>query len=188
MATEEFPSLSPLLVGVVPGQHPEVLATAASLAAGLGAPLACAYVDEASYVVEWDPARPSHRLSQHPDAPDADIAALTAQLKETIAAAVAGAAAAVTGSGAGTASGAGAPAWTLHTLTGDAARALGRLASELDAPMIIVGTSERGFAHRISEALNGSVGAWLSHHQGRPVLVVPARRAGEPAPGERHGK
>lgn len=182
MATEEPNSLSPLLVGVVPGQHPEVLATAASLAVGLGAPLACAYVDEASYLVEWDPARPPHRLSQHPDAPDADIAALTAGLKETIAAAVTGAAAAATRSGAAV------PPWTLHTLSGDAARALGRLASELDAPMIIVGTSERGFAHRISEALNGSVGAWLSHHQGRPVLVVPARRPGEPAPGERPGK
>jgi hypothetical protein len=25
--------------------------------------------------------------------------------------------------------------------------------------------------------LNGSVGAWLSHHQSRPVLVVPFRMA-----------
>ena len=65
--------------------------------------------------------------------------------------------------------------WTLRTLAGDPARALARLAAETNAPMIIVGTSERGLSHRLSEALNGSVGAWLSHHQSRPVLVVPYR-------------
>ncbi|HEY1156025.1 MAG TPA: universal stress protein, partial [Arthrobacter sp.] len=62
-------------------------------------------------------------------------------------------------------------------LTGDPARSLGRLAAEVEAPMVIVGTSERGFSHRLSEALNGSVGGWLSHHQSRPVLVVPYRHA-----------
>lgn len=178
MAAEESASLSPLLVGVVPGQHPEVLATAASLAARLGAPLACAYVDEASYVVDWDPARRAHRLTPHPDADDADINALTSGLKESISAAADAAGNAAAAS----------PAWTLHTLTGDAARALGRLATEVDALMIIVGTSERGFAHRISEALNGSVGAWLTHHQARPVLVVPARRPEEPGPAGGTGK
>lgn len=171
MAAEESASPSPLLVGVVPGQHPEVLANAASLAARLGAPLACAYVDEASYVVEWDPARPAHRLSPNPAADEADMTALTAGLEESITAA------AVTG-----VAGAAPLRWTLKTLTGDAARALGRYAADLDAPLIIVGTSERGFAHRISEALNGSVGAWLSHHQDRPVLVVPPRRSGSEHP------
>lgn len=176
MAAEESASLSPLLVGVVPGQHPEVLATATSLAARLGVPLSCAYVDEASYVVEWDPARTAHRLSPHPGADDADMAALTAGLKEAITGAVSGLG--------GTAS----PEWTLQTLTGDAARALGRQAAELGASMIIVGTSEHGLAHRISEALNGSVGAWLSHHQDRPVLVVPPRRDRAPGPEKRRGK
>ncbi|MFD5278220.1 universal stress protein [Pseudarthrobacter sp. NPDC058362] len=174
MAAEESASL-PLLVGVVPGQHPEVLATAASLAARLGVPLSCAYVDEASYVVEWDPARSAHRLSPHPGADDADMAALTAGLKEAITAAAAGA---------------GEPPaqWSLHTLTGDAARALGRQAAELGASMIIVGTSERGLAHRISEALNGSVGTWLSHHQDRPVLVVPPRPERDSSPEKRREK
>ncbi|MFJ5862165.1 universal stress protein [Pseudarthrobacter sp. NPDC092439] len=176
MAAEES-RLPPLLVGVVPGQHPEVLATAASLAVRLRVPLACAYVDEASYVVEWDPARSAHRLSPHPDADDADMAVLTAGLKEEI-------------TGAVSAAGGNAPSpqWTLQTLTGDAARALGRQAAELGASMIIVGTSERGLAHRISEALNGSVGTWLSHHQDRPVLVVPPRRPAGPGPADRRGK
>ena len=164
MTSERFSGTAPLLVGIMPKQHPEVINTAASLAARLGQPLLCAYVDEASYLVEWDPARSAHRLSLHPDADDDDIRTLTSGLKADVQAAVEKVAAA------------GTPVeWTLRTLAGDPARALSRLAAETGAPMIVVGTSERGFSHRLSEALNGSVGAWLSHHQSRPVLVVPYR-------------
>lgn len=159
MSPERFSGPPPLLVGVVPGQHPEVLQTAATLAQKLSAPLLCAYVDEASYLVEWDPARSAHRLSLHPDKDDDDIRSLTNDLKSVIGSAVQGAS----------------PEWTLRTLAGDPARALGRLAAEVNAPMIIVGTPERGFGHRITELLNGSVAAWLTHHQSRPVLVVPFR-------------
>ncbi|VXA98047.1 Universal stress family protein [Arthrobacter sp. 9AX] len=164
MTSDPFSGTSPLLVGIAPKQHPEVLQTAAVLAARLGRPLLCAYVDEASYLVEWDPARSAHRLSLHPDADDEDIRAVAAELRAAVEAAVAKVPA-----------GAGQAEWTLRTLAGDPARALARLAAESDVPMIIVGTSERGFSHRLSEALNGSVGAWLSHHQSRPVLVVPYR-------------
>lgn len=164
MTSERFSGTAPLLVGLMPKQHPEVLQTAAALAARLGMPMLCAYVDEASYLVEWDPARSAHRLSLHPDADDEDIRALSTELKTGIQAAVDQVPA-----------GSGTVEWTLRTLAGDPARALARLAAETNAPMIVVGTSERGFSHRLSEALNGSVGAWLSHHQSRPVLVVPYR-------------
>jgi nucleotide-binding universal stress UspA family protein len=164
MTSDQFRGSAPLLVGIAPKQHPEVLQTAAALAARLGKPLLCAYVDEASYLVEWDPARSAHRLSLHPDADDADIRAVTGELRAAIEAGVANIPA-----------GSGAVEWTFRTLAGDPARALARLAAESDVPMIIVGTSERGFSHRLSEALNGSVGAWLTHHQSRPVLVVPYR-------------
>ncbi|TLM83929.1 universal stress protein [Pseudarthrobacter sp. NamE2] len=164
MTSERFSGTAPLLVGIMPRQHPEVLQTATSLAARLGTPLLCAYVDEASYLVEWDPARSAHRLSLHPDADDTEIRTLTTELKTAVQAAVDE-----------LPSGSGRVEWTLRTLSGDPARALGRLAAEANAPMIIVGTSERGFSHRLAEALNGSVGAWLSHHQSRPVLVVPYR-------------
>ncbi|WP_104139354.1 universal stress protein [Arthrobacter sp. ZGTC131] len=161
MSPERFSGPPPLLVGVVPGQHPEVLQTAATLAQKLSVPLLCAYVDEASYLVEWDPARSAHRLSLHPDKDDDDIRSLTNDLTSVIGSAVQSAS----------------PEWTLRTLAGDPARALGRLAAEVSAPMIIVGTPERGFGHRITELLNGSVAAWLTHHQSRPVLVVPFRMA-----------
>lgn len=154
---------TPLLVGIMPKQHPEVLQTAATLAARLGTPLVCAYVDEASYLVEWDPARSAHRLSRDADADD-DMLSLTNELKAQVQAAVDK-----------LASDGASLDWSFRTLTGDPARALRQVAAELDAPIIVVGTSERGFSHRLSEALNGSVGAWLSHHQSRPVLVVPYR-------------
>jgi nucleotide-binding universal stress UspA family protein len=159
----------PLVVGVVPGQYPEVLRTAASLAHGLSAPLICAYVDEASYLVEWDPGRSSHRLSLHPDVDEAEIRAVTQELRSIVSASC-------DGSGV---------SWTLRTLAGDPARALGKLAAEAGAAMIIVGTPEHGLGHRISEALNGSVAAWLSHHQTLPILIVPApaRRLRRPSAG-----
>ena len=164
MTSDRFNGAAPLLVGVMPNQHPEVLQTAVSLASQLGVPLVCAYVDEASYLVEWDPARSAHRLSLHPDADDQEIRSVTSELAAVIEAAVAKVPAR-----------ADSVKWTLRTLAGDPARALSQVAAETDAPMIIVGTSERGFSHRLAEALNGSVGAWLSHHQRRPVLVVPYR-------------
>jgi nucleotide-binding universal stress UspA family protein len=164
--SEHMHGTSPLLVGVAPRQHPEVLHTAASLAASLGTRLLCAYVDEASYLVEWDPERSAHRLSLHPDADAEDIGGVTTELRAAIEAAVAR-----------VPQGTAAAEWTLQTLTGDPARALAQLAAETDAPMIIVGTSERGLTHRLAEALSGSVGAWLTHHQSRPVLIVPYRMA-----------
>jgi nucleotide-binding universal stress UspA family protein len=158
MSSERFSGPAPLLVGVLPGQHPEVLRAATDLAATMGVPLLCAYVDEASYLVEWDPARSAHRLSLHPDKDAAEVQAVSEELRSVVGTACAGKNV----------------EWGLRVLAGDPARALGRVAAEADASMIIVGTPERGLGHRISEALNGSVAAWLSHHQDRPVLVVPA--------------
>lgn len=159
MAPERSSGPAPVVVGVLPGQHPEVLQTAASLAERLAVPMICAYVDEASYLVEWDPVRSAHRLSLHPGTDDDKIRAVTQELGSTIEAACEGLGI----------------EWTLRTLAGDPARAIGRLAVESDAAMIIVGTPERGLGHRITAALNGSVATWLSHHQEHPILIVPAR-------------
>lgn len=165
MAAEDFSGPIPLVVGVLPDQHVEVLQTARTLAEQLGVPLVCAYVDEASYLVEWDPARDAHRMSLHPEKDQADVEAVRGDLGKAIGEALDG----------GTAE------WTLRLLAGDPARALGRLAEDIKASMIIVGTPEPGLGHRISEALNGSVAAWLSHHQRRPVLIVPQKKRQEAA-------
>jgi nucleotide-binding universal stress UspA family protein len=160
MSAESVNGPPPLVVGVLPGQHPEVLQTAASLAKSLAVPLICAYVDEASYLVEWDPARSAHRLSLHPDADTARIRETVEKLNSVLEERCAGLGV----------------DWALRTLAGDPARAIGRLAADANASMIVVGTPERGMGHRISAALNGSVAAWLSHHQERPILIVPAAR------------
>src|SRR5215217_7340920 len=110
MESDPFSGTSPLLVGIAPKQHPAVLQTAALLAARLGRPLLCAYVDEASYLVEWDPARSAHRLSLHPDADDEDIRAVTSELRGAIEGAVANVPAET-----------GRTEWTLRTLAGDPA-------------------------------------------------------------------
>lgn len=171
MTSNETGGSSPVLVGIVPNQHPEVLQTAAVLAARLHESLVCAYVDEASYLVEWDPDRSAHRLSLHPEANGDDIRAAAAELRAAVESAVAEVPAET-----------GRPEWNLRTLSGDPSRALARLAAETDASMIVVGTPERGFSHRLAEVLSGSVAAWLTHHQSKPVLVVPYRM---PARGDR---
>ena len=136
MDAEHFSGPPPLVVGMVPGQHPEVLKTAVGLAQKLSAPLLCAFVDEASYLVEWDPARSAHRLSLHPDRDDDDIRSVTTELKSAI--------------------GCSHPR-RRHGVDpahpGRRSRAGDRQAgSEVNAPMIIVGTPERGFGHRISDS------------------------------------
>ena len=161
MSAERPSGPPPLVVGVLPGQSPEVLQTAGPLANKLATELICAYVDEASYLVEWDPARSAHRLSLHPDTDNAEIRAVTQELRTSI----------------GLSCDPLGIHWTLRTLAGDPARALGKLAAETGAAMIIVGTPEPGLGHRISAALNGSVAAWLSHHQDHPILIVPVRAA-----------
>ena len=88
MVGEEFSGRFPLVVGVLPDQHVEVLQTARALAEQLGVPLVCAYVDEASYLVEWDPSRETHRMSLHPEKDDEDVAAIRNDLGKEIAEAI----------------------------------------------------------------------------------------------------
>src|SRR5688500_17232552 len=106
MPDDSLDAPAPLVVGVLPGQHPEVLETAAVLAERLAAPMICAFVDEASYLVEWDPARSAHRLSRHPDSDDARFRQTSQELRAVIEARCAGLGI----------------DWTLRTLAGDPAR------------------------------------------------------------------
>ncbi|MFD1214328.1 universal stress protein [Arthrobacter sp. GCM10027362] len=146
----------PVLVGVVPRQHPSVLAGAAALAAGLGVGLVCAFADPEVY----PEVRPDGTVDLLPIDPDAGAAAETAD-------------ALVSELQAGLRQ---VPvAWEFRHLWGDPAQALHRAAEELDASLIVVGTRERGLAHRLEERVAGSVAAHLAHRQQRPVLVVPAR-------------
>lgn len=63
--------------------------------------------------------------------------------------------------------------WSTRVATGEAALALGEVADDVDARMIVVGTRENGVLASIAEFLSGSVAVHLAHRQHRPVLVVP---------------
>ncbi|WP_159501366.1 universal stress protein [Microbacterium sp. 18062] len=64
-------------------------------------------------------------------------------------------------------------AWSIRSLVGDPAMALKRLADDVDATVIVVGTRRRGIGETLREFFTGSVAARLAHRQHRPVLVVP---------------
>lgn len=159
--TASTPS-GPVLVGVVEGQRPEVLRTAAGIAAGLGAPLLLLSVAPDPYLVgEYvDPMTGAIPLvvprkgeaGEGPPVPPG----LRQSVEETLA-----------GSDV---------EWTLRMAEGEPALALSDVAEKTDARMIVVGTRDPGVLATIAEFLSGSIAVHLAHRQHRPVLVVP--RAG----------
>lgn len=146
----------PVLMGVVPGQPLAVAHRAAELAFSLGVKLVCAYVDVTTYLAEEPDGRVEARPID-PDGIDDDIEGISASIAGHLGDALGG-----TGID-----------WSFVTLTGDPARALGRMAETIDASVIVVGTRERGLGARFEELLVGSVAVHLTHRQHRPVLVVP---------------
>ena len=146
----------PVLMGVVPGQPLAVAHRAAELAYSLNVDLVCAYVDVTTYLAEEPDGRAEARPID-PDGIDDDIEGISAAIKERLQDALDG-----TG-----------VRWSFVTLSGDPARALGRLAESTNASVIVVGTRERGLGARFEELLVGSVAVHLTHRQHRPVLVVP---------------
>lgn len=160
-----LPGAGPVIVGVHPGQAAAVTREAARLALALGRSLVCAYVTEDSYLTEWDRADVRDAASLHPGDVDADDERVALDL----AAAISSALDPPAGGDRETVS----PDWSLRILAGDASRALGRIALELDARLIVVGTRGRGVEHALEEWLGGSVAVHLAHDQPRPVLVVP---------------
>ena len=171
----------PVVAGVYPGQPVAVVQEAAALAAFLDRPLVCGYVTPDSYLTEWERADLRREAPLHPAA----VAPADSRLAIYVAAAYPGA-----GSGAATApdddadevaaaalSGAGTRelhgGWVLRMLAGDPAKALARVADDVDAALIVVGTHQAGFGHAVEEWLSGSVAVQLTRAQTRSVLVVP---------------
>lgn len=154
-----------VIVGVHPEQSVAVLREGAQLARALARPLVCAYVTEDSYLAEWDRAEVREDASLHPG---------VASEEEGVALELAGAIATALES---STTGEDPPPWTLRLLAGDPAKALGRLATEVDARLLVVGTRGRGVERALEEWLGGSIAAHLAHDQARPVVVVPLHAA-----------
>ncbi|MGJ6979608.1 universal stress protein [Aestuariimicrobium soli] len=164
MPESPSPAPSPVIVGVTATQSPAVVSTAATLAARLGAPLVCVWVDSTRHTlgVETDgtivsvPIDPDLDDGSPPTIPDEVTAAVARALADRPAIE---------------------PRWLARA--GGVAQQLGALARELDACLIVVGRHEPGLWGSVRDFFQGSAGAQLAHAQDRPVLVVPPRDRGQ---------
>lgn len=149
----------PIVVGVVPGQPELVALTAAAWAAALGVELYFGYADPGRITVEEYPDGTVRHAEVDPDAVDDSWrereAHIRAFLEEVLVDSDVG--------------------WHVRYLAGRPDRALTHLARAVDASAIVVGTHIPGASSRWHDFTDGSVAARLSHHQHRPVLVVPLR-------------
>lgn len=149
----------PIVVGMVPGQPAAVLQQAARLATSLGVELIVAHADVTRYAVSSRAGGPGTSAPIDPDGVDEadDAGGPLGGMRAAVALEL----------------GSGTVRWSFVQLPGEPAAALGRLAQELHACMIVVGTREPGLGARVEELLTGSVAVHLSHRQNCPVLVVP---------------
>ncbi|UXM90476.1 universal stress protein [Paenarthrobacter sp. JL.01a] len=145
----------PVLVGVMPGQHPVVVEQAARVAASAGLPLVFGYADVTVYPVDGTTGGPAAPID--PDGVEGDAPDAVEALKEVIAGHLQEKDV----------------QWTLVPLAGEPAKALAREAEDLGASMIVVGTREHSLTATLKDVTAGSVARHLFHRQDRPVLVIP---------------
>ena len=159
---EEQRTAPVVLVGVVPGQPPAVVRTAAVFAERFASALVCASVDASRYTVARDPAGTVVAMPIDSDLADDLVEEFDPALRASIADILEGRGV----------------SWSVRPLAGGPAQELAGLAEELDASMIVVGTREAGIRGSLHEFFNGSVAVQLAHRQHRPVVVVPLAPVG----------
>lgn len=159
-----------ILVGVFPGQPDTVVREAARLALRLRTDLVCAHADDSGYMVQAMMDGTVSSLSFDPDLPDMETPEFDPELAAHLARLL-------DPSGI---------RWSTREVSGEPALALGRLAEELGASLIVVGTRRPGVRGGLQEFFTGSMAANLAHRQQRPVVVVPVHpvSAGTPLPWE----
>lgn len=148
----------PMVVAIEPHQPELVALTAASWsqAAG-GIPLYFAYVDTQRFTVEEFPDGTVRHSEIDPDSVDDTWRSRQEEFERSLTSLLASS---------------GVP-WKFRYLAGRPDRALTHLARAVDAAGFVVGTRAPGAGARFLEVVEGSVAIRLSHHQHRPVLVVP---------------
>ncbi|ALE92012.1 hypothetical protein AOC05_06150 [Arthrobacter alpinus] len=148
----------PVIVGVAPGQPPQVVEQAAHFASRFDAELVCVFVDQARVPITEgaDGSVVSEPIDPDYSDPSEDVfdSALAASLEQLLK---------ETGL-----------QWRTLVLAGEVSVALGRVAERLDAAMIVVGTHRRSAGGGLQEFFNRSVATHLAHRQTRPVVVIPA--------------
>ena len=151
-----------IVVAVIPGQPAAVLSAAATFAERFGADLVCACVDESRYAIEQRPDGTVVSILIDPDLVEAEVEPFDRSLEQLIADTLKDRKV----------------GWTIRALAGGAAQELAKLADELDAAMIVVGTREAGLKGSLHEFFKGSVAVELAHRQHRPIVVVPLNPIG----------
>lgn len=150
---------SPVIVGVIPDQDPRVWARALELAHSQSVPLIAAFVDPASYLIEWTPGNKVLPISLDPILePEDETSIAAAEIKESLTTAAAGHDV----------------DWSLRIIGGDPALALGRLAAAAGASTIIIGARRPGFMAKVDEIVSGSLIHRLLTTQTVPVLGIPS--------------
>lgn len=139
-----------------------MIAVAATFAERFHADLVCASVDVGRYAIDTRPDGSVVSLSTDPDLADERVEVFDPKLRSSIAAALKDRGV----------------SWSVRALAGGEAQELARLAEELDAELIVVGTRNAGVKGSLREFFNGSVAAQLAHRQHRPVVVVPLSPVG----------
>jgi nucleotide-binding universal stress UspA family protein len=157
MSAAENTQRGGILVAVVAGQPKTVLEQAARLADDLDVPVVCANVDPNRYLVSSYVDGTVVALPYDPDLPEVEDERFDPELEAHVR---------------GILDPLGVR-YTLEQLAGDPSWALARLAEEVDARYIVVGTREAGLRGSIREFFNGSIAVHLAHRQHRPVIVVP---------------
>lgn len=148
----------PGVVGIVPGQPELVALTAAAWARGQsGATLVFAYVDPSRYVVAEHADGSVTHVELDPDGFDESWLEQQRHIEAFLHTVV---------------DPLGVP-WEFRYLAGRPDRALTHLARAVDAAVIVVGTRAPGMREGLRQFIDGSLAVHLSHHQHRPVLVVP---------------
>ncbi|MBV1778177.1 universal stress protein [Paeniglutamicibacter sp. ABSL32-1] len=161
-------SAAPVLVGVFPGQHPEVLETAARLASLLRQDLVCAYALTGLDLTEWNVKTRIDFDSLHRDEREelgsVAIEGLRLRLGEVLAAYPV--------------------PWKLRILVGEPARALGEYGVELGTSFLVVGSPRRKRFPFAAPRLRASTLIRVLSRRQIPVLVVPplVLRSPPPAP------
>jgi len=146
----------PLVVGIVPGQPELVALTAASWGRAIGSSmLYFAYADPTRAVLAEHPDGSIDHAPVDPDGADDGWRAVQTDIEHFLGEVLHDV------------------PWQFRYLAGRADRALTHLARAVDAAGFVVGTRPPGPAARVRHWLDGSVAVHLTHHQHRPVLVVP---------------
>lgn len=155
-----------VVVGVSPGQPTTVVTTAAAFAERFDAHLVCASVDTGRYTVVREPDGQILSAAIDPDLADEGVEEFDPELRAALEKSLHGRTV----------------RWAVRALAGAPSLELSRLADELDATMIVVGTREPGARGSLHDFFTGSVAVQLAHRQHGPVVVVPLHPVGPEAP------